>query len=214
MAVGEEDVLRLDVAVDEPLPVSEIQRRTDFRGDSHCFTDRQLGLPPQPIPERAVGHVRADVVQPAVGLAGIDERQDVRVGEPRRDADLAQEALRAERGRQGRVEDLDRDLAAVLAVLGEIHRRHPAAPDLAFDGVALGERRGELGRRGRHRYAAAVRMASTSGPGSYRTGSVAGSPVSAVARAIAARASRSLMSKVLRQIPIVRVGRTGAIARS
>src|ERR1035437_4309223 len=54
----------------------------------------------------------------------------------------------------------------------------------------------------------AATIASTSGDGSNRTGSVAGSPVSCVAAAHAARAARSSRSNVLRAMPITRVGYT------
>jgi len=58
------------------------------------------------------------------------------------------------------------------------------------------------------------RIASASGLAPNRTGSVAGRPVSAAACDTAARAAGSLMSNVLRQMPITLVGRTGAAARS
>src|SRR5437899_1751024 len=41
------------------------------------------------------------------------------------------------------MEDLDGDFALVLQILGEIDRGHSAAAELAFDGVAVGEGRGE-----------------------------------------------------------------------
>ena len=64
--------------------------------------------------------------------------------EPGGDLDLAEEALGAERGGQLRPEDLDRDLAAVLQVLGEIHVAMPPTAELALDRVAVGEGSPEL----------------------------------------------------------------------
>ena len=53
--------------------------------------------------------------------------------------DLTQEAVRTNSCGQLRVQDLDRDLAVVLQVLGEEDGRHPAAAELGFDGIPVGE---------------------------------------------------------------------------
>ena len=53
--------------------------------------------------------------------------------------DLLHEPLGAEHGGELRLQHLDRDLAIVLQVLGEIDRRHAALAELALDAVAIGE---------------------------------------------------------------------------
>jgi hypothetical protein len=58
-----------------------------------------------------------------------------------RDLDLAEEPLVAECGGELGAEHLDRDVAMVLAILGEIDRRHAASADLSLDRVAVRERR-------------------------------------------------------------------------
>ena len=65
------------------------------------------------------------------------------MAEPRGDLDLAQEALAADGVGELGLEQLDRDLAAVAQIVGEVDGRHPAAADLALDPVAAGERRTE-----------------------------------------------------------------------
>ncbi len=55
--------------------------------------------------------------------------------------DLLDEALGAEDGRELGLKDLERDLAVVLEVEGQVDRRHPARAEL--DGVPVGERRSE-----------------------------------------------------------------------
>ena len=57
--------------------------------------------------------------------------------------DLLHEALGAEHGGELRLEDLDRHLAVVLEVLGQIHGGHAALAQLPLDAVAVGERGGE-----------------------------------------------------------------------
>ena len=62
------------------------------------------------------------------------------MAQPRHDADLPQESLGHQRGRQLRVQHLDRHLPRVLELLRQIHRRHAAMPELPLDGVPVGER--------------------------------------------------------------------------
>ena len=62
--------------------------------------------------------------------------------------DLHHEALGAEHGGQFRLQHLDRDLAVVLQVLGEVHRGHAAGAELALDAVAVGESDRQAGKVG------------------------------------------------------------------
>jgi len=67
----------------------------------------------------------------------------VRVVQSRRDFDLLQETLGANRCRQIGLEDLERDLSVVLDVFREINGGHATGPDLADDRVAARQRGGE-----------------------------------------------------------------------
>ena len=67
-----------------------------------------------------------DVLAP-VGLAAVDDGDDVRVGEPRDGARLAAEPLDVLRiVREALVQDLDRDQPAELAVARPVDARHAA----------------------------------------------------------------------------------------
>ena len=55
----------------------------------------------------------------------------------RRGLDLGQEPLGAEHRGQLRAQDLERDLAVVPEVLGEVDGRHAAGAELALDAVAV-----------------------------------------------------------------------------
>ncbi len=57
--------------------------------------------------------------------------------------DLLEEALAAEDGGEFGAEHLDRDLAPVLQVLGEVDGRHATRTKLTLDAVAIGECLGE-----------------------------------------------------------------------
>jgi hypothetical protein len=58
--------------------------------------------------------------------------------------DLAQEALGAQRGRQVRVEHLERDHPVVAEVPGQPDARHAASSKLALDDVAAAQPLGEI----------------------------------------------------------------------
>ena len=70
-------------------------------------------------------------------LAGVEDRQDVRVLQPRGELDLAEEALRPERQGKLGVEDLERDPAVVLEVAREPDRGHAAAAELALERIVV-----------------------------------------------------------------------------
>jgi hypothetical protein len=64
------------------------------------------------------------------------------------DLDLEQEAVVRDRGGDVWLEDLYRDIAPMLEVLGKVDRGHAAATELAFDHVAIGEYARESVRNG------------------------------------------------------------------
>ena len=79
--------------------------------------------------------------------ARVVQGEDMRVHELRGEPDLAQEALGAQRLRHVGTEDLDGDGAVVAEVVRQVHRRHPAASQLALQAIVLAEHGGECERR-------------------------------------------------------------------
>jgi hypothetical protein len=69
------------------------------------------------------------------------ERKDVGVLEVGRNLDLGQETFGTDNGGQLGLEHLQRDLALVLEVIGQVDGRHPALTQLTRDGVAAFEGR-------------------------------------------------------------------------
>ena len=65
------------------------------------------------------------------------------MGERRGDPDLAGEPVGAEQRAELGPEHLDRHLAVVLEVVGQVDRGHAAAAELALEGVAAREGGGE-----------------------------------------------------------------------
>ena len=136
VTVLEEDVRGFDVAVNDLLPVGVVEGIGHFTCEPEGLRQREPLLAVEHGAQRAARHVGTDVIEEAVGLARIVERQQVGMLQPRRQPDLSQEALCAERLAELRLEHLQRDDSVVPLVAGLVHHRHPAASDLPLDGVA------------------------------------------------------------------------------
>ena len=151
VAALQQDVLRLDVAVDHALGVGVAQRFGHLDRDPDCVGHRELALAVHPRAERLARHVRHHVEHLPRGRAGVEEREDAGVGEVGGGADLGEEALDAEHGAELGVEHLHRHLATVPHVLGQPDGGHPAAAELAVEPIPVGEGGGEAGGRPAHR---------------------------------------------------------------
>ena len=82
---------------------------------------------------------RMHVEQEAVGHTAIEQRQDVRMLQRRRGLDFHNEALAAEHSGAFGLVHLDRDLAIVLQVFGEINGGHTTGAEFTVEAVAVGE---------------------------------------------------------------------------
>ena len=135
---ADEDVRRLDVAVDEPGGVGEAEGGGDLAGDLGRLLRREVAVGAQDVGERApVDVLHGDEVGRGV-LAPVEHVDDVRVVEVGGRLGLAAEAL-DEVGVDGELgeQHLDRHLAIEQAVVAEEHVGHPAAPDALQQLVAI-----------------------------------------------------------------------------
>jgi hypothetical protein len=121
--------------VHEAAPVRVVQRADDLARDLQRLGHGQPLLRVEPVAQRGPLDERHHVVDEARRLAGIVERQDVGMRQRRRDLDLQQEPLGADSLGQLGPQRLQRDVPVMPQVLGEIHDRHPAGAELAFDAV-------------------------------------------------------------------------------
>ena len=145
---GEQDVLGLDVAMDDVVRVRVRERVGDFAREADRLVDGELAFALEAPAQRLARDVRHHVEERALELAGVVEREDVRMLQAREQRDLAAKALgRLSVGDFG-VDELERDLAIVPDVVREIDGRHPAAADLALDLVSSGDDCSALARRG------------------------------------------------------------------
>ncbi len=60
-----------------------IARTRHFTRDAHRVSDRQLAVTLEARPQRLAGHERHHVVQQAVGVAAVEQRENVRMLQPR-----------------------------------------------------------------------------------------------------------------------------------
>ena len=136
----EEDVLRLDVAVDDALRVRVVERAGNFPRDGKNIVDAQRTLSGKHIAKRSALDKRHHIERVPFDFARVEQRQDVRMAELRRDRDLTEKSLHVDRGRDFPAHELDRDRALELQVIGEIDRRDSAATELTPDSVSRTER--------------------------------------------------------------------------
>jgi hypothetical protein len=139
MPTGEQNVLRLDVAVDHAGLVRHRQRLGDLAQEPYRVGHRQFARACEAVAERLPLHVGHHVIEEAVGVARVEQAEDVRMLQPRRHGDLPSETLGTEgRGQLG-AQHLHRDHALVLEILGQVHRGHATLPQLPLDAVAVGQ---------------------------------------------------------------------------
>jgi hypothetical protein len=146
---GDEHVVRLDVAMDDPVAVREAERLEQLLlvRDRGLDRERAAGHD-QLLQAAALDHLHGDVVRP-LGLPAVVDGDDVRMGQAGGGLRLAPEALDEEVVlRVALVQDLDGDAAAEILVLREIDVRHPPRAELPQDAIAAVEERVDEGVRG------------------------------------------------------------------
>ena len=95
VSIGEQDVLGFHIAVHEPRSMRVVEGRAHLFGDTERVLHGQLAVALDALAQRAAGEVCGYVVQQPARVAGVDERDQVRVRQARRDADLPQEPVGA-----------------------------------------------------------------------------------------------------------------------
>src|SRR5688572_26985819 len=114
MPVLEENVLRLDVAMNDALSVRERERIRDLAYQTQRRRGIELSLAVHAMAQRLTRGERHDVVQQAVASAGREDGQDVGMLQSRGELHLLLETGGTDFARQLRREHLDDDLPVQL----------------------------------------------------------------------------------------------------
>ena len=129
--------------MNQPVAVRVPQAFGDLLDDPHRLLHRELTLAEQAVPKRLAVDVGHDVVEDPVGLARIEDGQDVGMAQAGGDPDFPKEALGADRHGEVGAQQLDRDHPLVPEVAGQEHGGHAAPSELAHEGIAARQGRAE-----------------------------------------------------------------------
>ena len=119
--------------------VGVVERVGDFPGNLDRVGYLEASVAIEPRADVFAIHKGHDVERDAVGGAGIQQRQDVRVGKTRRQLDFAQKPFGSEGCRDLGEHHLHGHQSIMLEVAREVHARHATHAKFAFDAVAIGE---------------------------------------------------------------------------
>src|SRR2546423_343230 len=140
VSAGEQNIFRLDVAVDDSLRVRVRQPIRGLAADLYRRVDWQLPFAIYSDSQSLAADVRHQIVEQRLDVTRIVEGEDVRVLQPRQHANLADESeLAGVRPLLG-VQNFDSDLPVVSGVHREIYGGECALSDLTPDFIAAGKR--------------------------------------------------------------------------
>ena len=147
---GDQDVRRLDVAMDDTVRVGVVEGRGEVAEDAQELLCVHAVLPDQ-VGERPPGDVLHHDQDAVVARDRVEDRDEVRVEQRGSDPRLATEPLHVGVGAVG-VQTLDGDIPPQNVVLGQEDGRHAASPEPPPNAIPTGEHDpGPDLRRYRHR---------------------------------------------------------------
>ncbi len=133
-AGGEEDVVRFDVAVDDAARVRVGERPGHVTQDAdHLASGKRPAL--EPLAQAVAVHVGHAEPRQARGLAGAENRHDVRMLELGCEQHFTMKPLEGDAGQQLRREHLHDDSAVERLLQGKIGAGHAAAAQLALERI-------------------------------------------------------------------------------
>jgi hypothetical protein len=140
LLLGDENVIRLHVAVHVTCTVRVLQSAGHLARDAQRIGQRELRLAGQPRAERFAGHVRHRIPEKvAAGVAVIQHGKDVGMLEPRRDRHFVSKPLRADALRDLRMQHLERHETIGPRLPREEYRGHSASGQLVLHLVRVTE---------------------------------------------------------------------------
>ena len=157
---GDQDVGRLDVAVDDQIRVRVLDGAHDLKKERDAAGEGEGALGGEDVDAQAVDVLQDQVRLPRLADTGVEQPGDVGMGQPGERGSLPAEALPAEVAQQREVEELHRGgpLEPAVGAPCEPHGPHPALSQRALDGVGAELEAGETDVRLAEEEPAAVRV--------------------------------------------------------
>ncbi len=141
----QQDVLGFDVPVDDALPVGIVERARDLDREPDRFVDGKFLLAGEAIPERFARDEGHHIVEEAVNLSRIEQREDVGMLEVRGGSDFGEESLAPDHRREFGAEEFESHVAIMTEVAGPIDGGHAAGAELVGNQVSVTQCGGEAG---------------------------------------------------------------------
>ena len=132
MSFLQQDVFRLDVPMNDTLPVRDRERVGHFLEDLDRIDNRQCAIPVEPIAQRLARDERHHVIQQSVTFAGCDDGQDMWMLQVGGELGLAAKSRDAHLARQFGRQDLDDQRSRKNGIPGQEQLRHSAGSQLTL----------------------------------------------------------------------------------
>ena len=121
--------------------MSVVQRARHCDTDAHRVVHWKLSLALEATPERLAFYVRHGVVEKAACLAGVEQRQEMRMLQVGHHTDLGEKTLWPQDRPEFGKERLERDSAIMPEIPRQVYGGHAAAAKFALDLVPAAQRR-------------------------------------------------------------------------
>src|SRR5262249_32613514 len=140
LAADEQNVRGLHIAVNESFRMCRLQCAGDGPRDEDRLFEGKLPLLRESVTEAPAIHDRHYAVQHSFRLTRVEQRNDVRMVQRRREADFPEKSRTDQRLDELRLERLDGDHPSLRGIAREVHDRRSTTTQLPLDLVPAGER--------------------------------------------------------------------------
>ena len=121
--------------MNDAMLVCERERASDILHDAERLANAERRSATESDIDRFTIDIRHHEIRESVDISGFQYRNDVRMLKPRHRQYLAAKTLGRYARRQLGRKNLDDDLPSQVVILPYLHERHPAANELALNGV-------------------------------------------------------------------------------
>jgi hypothetical protein len=140
----QQDVLGLEIAVNDPVLVRTRQRGEDMLRDADGFTQGQLPLTGESLPERLALDIGHRIPELARSFTGIEQGNNVRMLQASDNPDFLNKTFSTQDVGQVAPKNLEGYQSIMLQVVREIDRGHATPAELPFEHVPISDGSGKI----------------------------------------------------------------------